>query len=159
MKYQILTLLSILSILSIIILITSCKTVETPNCIKNNSNEMIISWGEVQKNNIRTYYTVNTNLEIYLYVQRDNGNPPTVAKIGKMTAENYCNLFRELQKTIIQVQALNSPGDVSNFIEINDPKNNMRFKALWNPEFTNKGNKEFKELFTKYQEAIPVKKK
>lgn len=149
----------ILILLSILLLITSCRTVQSPNCIKNNSKEMIISWGEVHKNNLRTYYSVNTNLEIHLYVQRDDGNPPTISRIGKMSEEDYCNLFRELQKTIMQVQALNSPGDISNFIEINDPKNNFNFKALWNPEFTNKGNKEFKELFAKYQEAIPVKKK
>ncbi len=143
-------------ILFISLFISSCSTIKMPKCVGKQDKDLIIRWGEIYpKQNMTTYYELNTSLDLLLVIQREDNPEPKIQKIGKYNDSLYCDLLVKLRNGIIEVQSLNSPGDdVSNFMEYVDKPNNAHFRATWNPVFTNRGNELFKKIFSEYQEGI-----
>lgn len=127
-----------------------------PKCVGKQDKELIIRWGEIyHKQNLTTFYELNTNLDLTLIIHRDDSAEPKIQKIGKYNDSLYCDLLVKVRNGIIEVQSLNSPGDeVSNFLEYVDKPNNTHFRATWNPIFTNKGNELLKKIFAEYQEGV-----
>ncbi|MGB9702855.1 MAG: hypothetical protein ACPL1A_09060 [Candidatus Kapaibacteriota bacterium] len=142
-------------ILFLSLFLSSCSTtVKLAPCVTKYTTDVVMRWGEMNKNNYQLYYELTTDKNITFTVNNGISGENKKEKIGKIPDEVYCNLLKKAKEYILKTQALNSPGETSNFFEYIDKKNNTQFKAIWNPEFTNKGNQDFKELYKELQEAL-----
>lgn len=137
------------------IIFTSCSSVRLPDCFGKNSKDQYIRWGEFSTtSSMITFYELKTDKTISLAIQEDKTSIPKYSKIGKISDETYCKLYNQAKKNIMGMQVLNSPGAKSNFFELNDSGNNFQFRAVWNPQFDNKANHNFKILFDDLQQAV-----
>ncbi len=142
-------------ILFLSLFLSSCSTtVKLAPCVTKYTTDVVMRWGEMNKNNYQLYYELTTDKNITFTVNNGISGENKKEKIGIIPDEVYCNLLKKAKENILKTQALNSPGETSNFFEYIDKKNNTQFKAVWNPEFTNKGNQDFKELYKELQEAL-----
>ncbi|OGU60839.1 MAG: hypothetical protein A2X64_04540 [Ignavibacteria bacterium GWF2_33_9] len=139
-----------------LIIITSCGTTsKVAVCDQPVSKDLIIRWGVVSsQSQMDSFYELNADRTISLGVKESRSSTPKLQEIGKIPLELYCELLKSTRETIMKVQALNVPSDVNNYLEYKDDANNIRFRALWNPNHDNAGNVEFKALYTRYQEAV-----
>jgi hypothetical protein len=129
--------------------------VKTPDCITSNNKDLIIRWGEFSsKSTMITYYEMTTDGKISLAIQEDKNSVPKLQTVGRIPSETYCKLLKQTKENIMKVQALNVPGNRSNFVEYIIKSSNYHFQALWNPDHDNVGNKEFKALFAELQAAV-----
>lgn len=142
------------------IFLSSCATTQkVAPCITKQSAEIIILWGEINdKNNYDIHYELTTDKNITFIVNNGITGENKKEKIGQIPDEVYCDILKKAKENILKTQALNSPGETSNYFEYIDKKNNVQFKALWNPQFTNKGNQEFKALYNDLQESLKLAK-
>lgn len=140
---------------SLMTLFFGCSQAKLPPCVPKSSQGIIIRWGEINtKNNMETYYELKDNCNIQLAVHRENASDTTIQKIGRISPDEYCNLYRLIQDAITKTQALNSPGDISNYVEYIDKSNKVYFRALWNSEYTNAGNRQFRKVFDSLQAVV-----
>lgn len=138
-----------------IILLSACATSPKSDCLEGTSKELIIRWGEFNnKSTMESFYELHTDRTISLGVRQDKNSQPKLQKIGKISEDTFCKLIKQTRDNIIQVQVLNVPSDVNNYLEYVDDKMNIHFRAIWNPNHDNKGNKEFKALFADLQTAV-----
>jgi len=152
MKNLLLIILSSLLFFSL----TNCSSTKlvTPKCLSKSEKNIIIRWGELNKiNSSDVYYELGTDCKIYLYVKNNNSDAKK-QYIGQISAEKYCQLISKSKESILKAQALNVPSDVSDYYEFVNDNMGIRFRAVWNPEFTNKGNQDFKALYNLFQESV-----
>jgi hypothetical protein len=152
MKNLLLIILSLLLFFSL----TNCSSTKlvTPKCLSKSEKNIIIRWGELNKiNSSDVYYELGTDCKIYLYVKNNNSDAKK-QYIGQISAEKYCQLISKSKESILKAQALNVPSDVSDYYEFVNDNMGIRFRAVWNPEFTNKGNQDFKALYNLFQESV-----
>ena len=135
--------------------INGCSQAKLPPCVPKSAKGIIIRWGEINtKANIETFYELKDNCKIQLAVKEGNKKDTTFQKVGTISLEEYCKLYKMVQNAINKTQVLNSPGVISNYVEYIDKSNNVYFRALWNSEYTNAGNKWFREVFDSLQTTI-----
>lgn len=132
-----------------------CSQAKLPPCVPKSSHGIIIRWGEINsKNNYETFYELTDNCKVKLGIKQGNKDDTTFQSLNKISIEKYCDLYRMIQNAITKTQALNSPGEISNFVEYIDKSNGVYFRALWNREYTNAGNKQFRAVFDSLQTTI-----
>ena len=132
-----------------------CSQAKLPPCVPKSSKGIIIRWGEMNsKNHNETYYELNDKCNIQLGIIQNSKSDTTVQKIGKISESEYCTLYKAVQDAITKTQALNTPGDIQNYVEYIDRSNSVYFRALWNQEYTNAGNKQFRQVFDSLQVTV-----
>ena len=146
----------ILFVFSIITLqFVGCSQAKLPPCVPKSSKGVTIRWGEVNsKNNFETFYELNDKCNIQLSIIQSSQSDTTIQKIGKISESEYCNIYKALQDAITKTQALNMPGDIQNYVEYIDRSNSVYFRALWNQEYINAGNKQFRQVFDSLQATV-----
>ena len=146
----------VLCVISIISLqFVGCTQAKLPPCVPKSSKGVIIRWGEVNsKNHNETYYELNDKCNIQLGIIQNSKSDTTIQKIGKISESEYCNIYKGVQDAITKTQALNMPGDIQNYVEYIDRSNSVYFRALWNQEYTNAGNKQFRQVFDLLQTTV-----
>lgn len=145
----------ILGIILIFTVAVSCVTNVAPDCLGKDAKDLILRWGEYSsKSSVITYYEIKTDRIISLAVQENKNSEPKLQVVGKISEETFCKLIKQTKANIMLVQALNVPSDVNNFVEYIEKSKSFHFRATWNPNHDNRGNKEFKALFVQLQEAV-----
>ncbi|MBP7215406.1 MAG: hypothetical protein KBA52_07220 [Candidatus Kapabacteria bacterium] len=141
------------SLISMVII--GCSQAKLPPCVPKSAKGIIIRWGEINtKANLETFYELKDNCNIQMAIKEGNKKDTTFQNVGKISLDEYCSLYRMVQNAINKTQVLNSPGVISNYVEYIDKSNNVYFRAVWNSEYTNAGNKWFREVFDSLQTAI-----
>ncbi|MFC2130235.1 hypothetical protein ACFLSQ_02255 [Bacteroidota bacterium] len=117
------------------------------DCISQNMSEMTLRWGgHNYKTNHLAGYQIDANLNLYKFVKGSSTEYKT-EEIGKVDNDRFCELLKTTKKLFIEIQALNAPGDSSNFVELINPGTNTNLRAVWNVRFKTHGSKEFRALF------------
>ncbi|MBX3042857.1 MAG: hypothetical protein KIT33_12055 [Candidatus Kapabacteria bacterium] len=135
-------------------LITGCTSVpKPPDCINKSALNAVLSWGESKNGEIDEYYILKMNGEI----SKVKGD--ISSRLSFMPPDSLCEILKEIGRLIIEVQSLNVPADHNNFIMYKNPDRDYFFRALWNPEFDNSGNRDFKKLYSRLDNLIDKEKK
>lgn len=130
------------------IAVMGCGTVSKsvkPDCF---IDDLILRWGgHNHKENILSGYQIDSEAFLYKFI-KDSLHPNyNIEKIGEVDKDRFCELLKTTKKLFIEIQALNAPGDSSNFVEFLNPGTNTNLRAVWNVRFQTFGSKEFRALF------------
>ena len=138
MKFAVLILLSLICF--------SCKT-PRPECISDSNKGVVLRWGTID-NIVKSshFYELDSFAKIY-EIQLDSNNNQIRNELGKIENNDYCNLIELVITTLVETQALNSPGEIQNFVDYLNLDNNMLMRAAWNPKFSTKGNKAYRAVY------------
>ncbi len=136
----------ILAIIAMIVV--SCSSApKQAKCVKESEKDLLINWGtQYNKTGWRVYHSINSKMEI-VKVEEDSLGNKKFSDSSRISEENYCRIKQDLVNFVVKTQALAFPGIVQQFVEYNSPGQNVYFRAIWNPEHTNAGNKELRVFF------------
>ena len=129
-------------------ILISCSSVpKQAKCVKESEKGLLINWGkQYNKTGWRVYHSINTKLEL-MKVEEDSLGNKRYSDSSRISEENYCKIKQDLVKFVVKTQALFVPGIIQQFVEYSSPGQNVYFRAIWNPEYTNAGNKELRMFF------------
>lgn len=128
-------------------MLSSCKVTDNNTCNLNEYKDVEIEFGYISQSSISKNYKLLGNIIV------NNFNNDTVLLNDIVS----CNLYEKTTQLFFKTQTLNVPADSNNFLIYNNRKSNTQLRALWNPLHTNKGNEEFKKLYSEYMEVINSK--
>jgi len=135
-----------LSLFSILVL-SSCKTIEIPNCVTETNKDLQIRYGNynTKDNVLIDGYTISSEAIIYrifsLYDKKLN------SQIGTISTDDYCKLINMINKEFIKTQTLNVQADTVRFVELIHPSQDTKLRAAWNPRYEAIGSKGFREIW------------
>jgi len=122
----------------------------TPStCINDRTIGTIIRWGdgELGKGTYSGYEMHAKELNLYSANKPDGTSPMCLAKIDSIDSRLFCGKLQDIVGTFTAIQSLYSPGKAYRSIEYINTKTNVHMKAIWNPEFTTYGSKEFRAIY------------
>ena len=70
----------------------------------------------------------------------------------------FCTTLQDMIGTFTAIQSLYSPGKSYRSVEYINAKTNVHKKAIWNPEFSTFGSKEFRTLHDSLMQKVPASK-
>lgn len=144
--------INILKILFSAILLSAffgaCSSVKTADCINFQAKKSELTWGTILNNQPEKYYTLKMDGTVAEYL---NGVSIDEYKIKH---EDVCELMQEISVLILEIQSLNVPAEKTNFVIFRNPETDYFFRAVWNPEHDNDGNKKFKEYYNKLLQYV-----
>jgi hypothetical protein len=120
----------------------------------------IIRWGDgdMASGSFSGYEIHAEDLGLYT-AQRNNGNDVmNVKRIDSVNAEFFCKQLQDMIGTFTAIQSLYSPGKMYRSVEYINTKSNVQKKAIWNPEFSTFGSKEFRALHDSLMLTLPASK-
>lgn len=129
----------------------SCSSIpDAPDCINKSSINSVLKWGIIEDNELLTYHTLKTNGKLQAF---DNNNIEISDEDNPvyLHQDTICTLMREIGRLILKHQVLSIPSNHNNFIEYRNDDRNYYFRALWDPNFENQGNKEFIEFYNRLE--------
>lgn len=143
----------IISIISAIVL-AACSF--KPDCVTENFEGMVISWGEQNKINqeIRGY-TLTDKGKIYYYERMPDDTDIKMVKLVKVKDDEFCDVLQYTIQGFVKNQVFNAPGVVVRFIEFRTPATRGVFRAIWNPSFKKNGSVDFVKMYEKLMALVP----
>lgn len=116
-------------------------------CLKDNETDLLIKWGDqYNRFGTRIYSVIDAKLNYYK-VREDSTGGKIFSDSARIEPENFCKIKQELTQLILATQAMAFPGSTQQFIEYVSPQQNIYFRAIWNPEHTNYGNKNLRNFY------------
>ncbi|MEY3688994.1 MAG: hypothetical protein RIT37_556 [Bacteroidota bacterium] len=134
-----------------------CMSTKT-TCINERTMGTIIRWGDgdMASGSFAGYEIHAEDLGVYS-AQRMNANQAmNLKKIDSVNVEYFCKQLHDMIGTFTAIQSLYSPGTTYRSVEYINTKTNVQKKAIWNPEFSTYGSKEFRALHDSLMLTIPV---
>ena len=132
-------------------LASACGTISDKtktNCIDDNPESLILRWGgHNYKTGYLSGYQIDGKANLFSFEKKGSNSIYESIKIGNVNADRFCELLNSSKKYFVEIQALNAPGDSSNFIEYINPVINTNLRAVWNERFKTYGSREFRELY------------
>lgn len=141
------------------LLLHGCMSTKT-TCINERTMGTIIRWGDgdMASGSFSGYEIHAEDLGLYT-AQRNNGNDVmNVKRIDSVNAEFFCKQLQDMIGTFTAIQSLYSPGKMYRSVEYINTKSNVQKKAIWNPEFSTFGSKEFRALHDSLMLTLPASK-
>lgn len=145
-------------IISIMVLLVACgtttKTTKT-TCINEKMKDLTLRWGgHNYKTNTLSGWQIDGSLNVFTFI-KDSLNPNfTTQLIGTIDSNKFCEILSKTKKLFVEIQALNSPGDSSHFVEYIHPSTNTNLRAVWNMRFKTFGSTEFRQIFDTLNDLI-----
>lgn len=137
-----------------IVLINGCQT-EKASCQTEANAGLRITFGKYyQKDALLQGYRLNSDATLHKYERMLTGNDEQIKRIGRIDANSYCEIVRTIERLFVDVQVLNSPGDTSRFVEYVNPGTSVTMRAIWNPAFETKANREFQIYYDSLQKIV-----
>jgi len=141
--------------LSTSLLLNSCTSVDKTKvkskCINKENQDVELRWGyRIKSKNEYFGYTLKTNGKIFL-----QDKFKLIRPISDINQVKYCKLYNDIMSEFNRTQVLNVPADTTVYIEYVHPSRNIRLKAYWNPNFKAIGSKVFRELWNRFDQALP----
>lgn len=127
-------------------LMACMSTVST--CINDRTIGTILRWGDGDmKSGLYQGYELHAE-DVSLYsIKKAQGNEAmTINRVDSVGASVFCSRLGDIIETFTAIQSLYSPGQTYRSIEYINTKTNVHKKAIWNPEFSTFGSKEFRAL-------------
>ncbi|MBE2189663.1 MAG: hypothetical protein KGZ71_02855 [Desulfobulbaceae bacterium] len=144
-------------LLSILTILISCSsTQKSTDCLGDRDRDFKINWGRIINGDIHgNNYTLTSDRKIHnnAYQSKD-GAGEYITTI--QDTKSFCSLYSDLMNIMLRTQSLHVPADTNHFIEFINPGMNYRFRALWNPNHDNKGNRDFSVMYKRLEELITV---
>jgi len=143
-----------------VILLSACSStrkeqIQLP-CMDNNYKSFTLRWGEyVLANETYRGYQIDIYGNLFYYVNEPKLKEPKLEGVTKLEPQEVCKILEQANRTILSTQALFSPGERSHFIEYVIPEANVYIRGVWNPIFSTKGSKKYRELFDELMKTIP----
>lgn len=144
------------SFLFLILIFSSCNIFKKDiykdhPCITENNKDYTIEWGYYLSES-RDYFAfrLNTLGEISM-VSKD-----TVEHFMKIEFDEFCELYSDINKEILNTQSLNVPRDTNTYVLVKNETLNYQFRALWDPQFETIGSAGFREVWKKLNEHLPI---
>lgn len=136
----------------VLILITcfACGCMSTPStCISERTIGTVIRWGDgdLQKGSYKGYEMHAKELAIFAVEKENMQSGMNQRRIDSVDTRFFCRTLQDIVGTFTAIQSLYSPGKTYRSIEYINTKTNVHMKAIWNPEFTTYGSKEFRAIY------------
>lgn len=128
------------------VLCASCVA-SFPPCIREQTKQQTIQWGEIHSNGSLVGYQLTANAELAAFTQQDLTATAQLEPKGRVQNDMYCNRLTLVRRAFLDVQALNVPGATRKFVAFLNPNNGLELRAVWNPEYDTKGNEQFRAVF------------
>lgn len=120
-------------------------------CITKNNKDFTIEWGYYLSENRDFYaFRMNTLGEISK-VSKD-----TIEQLLKIDYYEFCDLYSEINKEILNTQSLNVPCDTNVYVLVKNETLNYQFRALWDPKFETVGSAGFRDVWKKLNTYLPI---
>lgn len=131
------------------IMFSACSQPKLPECVKENERNIAICWGTLNnQTGQKNFYRLTGEAAIY-YVEKDSSGEESVSKIKSISSSEFCEIRSKVQEIMVKKQSINFPADEQQFLEYRNPSKDVYYVSLWNAQFSNVGNKEFKEFYNK----------
>ena len=128
--------------------IIGCSSVpEPPPCVNKSALNSMVRWGEIKNGTTTKNWTLKTNGLIEEWNGDNFDDDKSGEFVNYMNPDTLCLVLRQLGELVVEIQSLNVPADKNYFIEYKNPERDFYFRALWDPDFDNQGNKKFAELY------------
>ncbi len=125
-------------------------------CINKGSKNFTLRWGEYSPSKESMVgYEINIYGDISFYNKPNNNTQATVEFITTIPKEDVCRILGLTNNILLKTQATYAPGEPSSFLEYTIPEQSVFIRSVWNPKFTNHGNKDFKALLDTLNLLIP----
>ncbi|PKL84645.1 MAG: hypothetical protein CVV22_11960 [Ignavibacteriae bacterium HGW-Ignavibacteriae-1] len=144
-------------LLSILTILISCSSAQkSTECLSDKDKDFKIHWGKIIKGDMKgNNYTLTSDRKIHKGATQSNTvEGDLIATIED--AEAFCSFYSDLMNVMLRIQSLHVPADTNHFIEFINPGMNYKFRAMWNPNHDNQGNREFKAIYKRLEEFISV---
>jgi len=136
-----------------------CMSTKT-TCINERTMGTILRWGDgdIASGSFTGYEIHAEDLGVY-NAHRTNGNDAmNVKRIDSVNVDFFCSTLQDMIGTFTAIQSLYSPGKSYRSVEYINTKTNVHKKAIWNPEFSTFGSKEFRALHDSLMLRVPASK-
>lgn len=130
----------------------SCHEKIDNQCQVSRFKGINLEVGYLVNNNFREYYSIDSK-SLAIRTKFEDGKS-TILDTIKLDSVRLCELYQKSTNLFLKVQSLNVPADSNNYIVYRNTIDNVVLRALWNPVHSNKGNKEFKELYNEFIQLI-----
>ncbi|MBM4150119.1 MAG: hypothetical protein FJ219_00530 [Ignavibacteria bacterium] len=130
----------------------------TPStCINDRTIGTIIRWGdgELGKGSYSGYEMHAKELALYAVNKPDATSSMSLVILDSIESRLFCGKLQDIVGTFTAIQSLYSPGKTYRSVEYVNTKTNVHMKAIWNPEFTTFGSKEFRAIYDSLMLAVP----
>jgi hypothetical protein len=144
-------------LLSIFTILVSCSsTPKSTDCLSDRDRDFKIHWGQIIQGDMKgNNYTLTSDRKIHKGATQSNTvEGELIATI--QDTEAFCSLYSDLMNVMLRNQSMYVPADTNHFIEYTNPGMNYKFRALWNPNHSNMGNRDFKAIYKRLEEFISV---
>lgn len=117
-------------------------------CINERTNGTILRWGDgdMASGSYSGYEIHAEDLGLYNAERSMGSQAMNMQRMDSVSAEFFCGRLQEVIGTFTSIQSLYSPGKTYRSVEYINTKTNIHKKAIWNPEFTTFGSKEFRAI-------------
>jgi hypothetical protein len=75
-------------------------------------------------------------------------------QLSQLNGEVFCAAFEKATRIVLQISSLNVPANINHFVEYEIPDNNFYKRAIWDPKYENKGNREYRALMVDLLDLI-----
>ncbi len=136
-----------------------CMSTKT-TCINERTLGTILRWGDgdMASGSYTGFEIHAEDLGVY-NAQRSNGSDTmNIKRIDSVNVNFFCTTLQNMIGTFTAIQSLYSPGKTYRSVEYINTKTNVHKKAIWNPEFSTYGSKEFRALHDSLMLTVPASK-
>jgi hypothetical protein len=129
-------------------------------CINERTLGTILRWGDgdMASGSYTGFEIHAEDLGVY-NAQRSNGSDTmNIKRIDSVNVDFFCTTLQNMIGTFTAIQSLYSPGKTYRSVEYINTKTNVHKKAIWNPEFSTYGSKEFRALHDSLMLTVPASK-
>ena len=136
-----------------------CTNTKT-TCINERTMGTILRWGDgdIASGSFTGYEIHAEDLGVF-NAHRTNGNEVmNIKRIDSVNVDFFCTTLQDMIGTFTAIQSLYSPGKSYRSVEYINAKTNVHKKAIWNPEFSTFGSKEFRTLHDSLMQKVPASK-
>ncbi len=144
--------LCFISICYLFLLFAGCKTYEICECVRTVSPELDLNWGEKDTvtKTINEYFLESngklTKVKIQNYHTKNSEKNKTSEVVGYMNCENYCKIVKFIRAAMLKTQVINEPGNIVNFINYFDARNQVYWNVQWCPAFGTPNSKMLRQI-------------
>lgn len=129
-------------------------------CINERTMGTILRWGDgdIASGSFTGYEIHAEDLGVF-NAHRTNGNEVmNIKRIDSVNVDFFCATLQDMIGTFTAIQSLYSPGKSYRSVEYINAKTNVHKKAIWNPEFSTFGSKEFRTIHDSLMQKVPASK-
>ena len=128
-------------------------------CLKENQKKAALRWGEFHSElGIFRAYECDGNLALRKLSKESFAEEFSKEYLTNVKEASFCRLIQESIQNFLKIQTLNAPGEVSRFVEYIPSNNENTRRAVWNPQYSTVGSREFRKLYDSLMVLIPTDK-